>query len=62
MVCINKHKYSISVVHIFCVISFKAFCKFLGLRNSTRKFWGVNFWPRDFLGGFVGSPRDFFGF
>ena len=59
---INKHKHSISIVHIFRVIWFKASCKFLRLRNSTWDFWGVNFWSRDFLGGFVGSPRDFFGF
>ena len=55
-------KHSISIVHIFRVTSFKAFCKFLRLRNSARDFWGVNFCSRDFLGGFVGSPRDFFGF
>ena len=59
---INKHKHSISIIHIFRVISFKAFCKFLRLRNSAWNFWGVNFWSRDFVGGFVGSPRDFFGF
>ena len=59
---INKHKHSVSVVHIFRVISFKAFCKFLTLKNSAWDFWGVNFWSRDFLGGFVGSPRDFVGF
>ena len=53
---------SISVVHIFRVISFKAFCKFLRLRNLAWDFWGVKFQSRDFLGGFVGSPRDFFGF
>ena len=35
---------------------------FLRLRNSAWDFWGVNFWSRDFLGSFVGSPRDFFGF
>ena len=58
---INKHKRSISIVHIFRVISFKASCKFLRLRNSTWDFWVVNFWSRDFLGGFVGSSSDFFG-
>ena len=41
---------------------FKAFCKFLRLRNSAWDFWGVNFCSRDFWGGFVGSLRDFFGF
>ena len=35
---------------------------FLRLRNSAWDFWGVNFWSRDFLGSFVGIPRDFFGF
>ena len=55
-------KHSISVVHIFHVISFKAFCKFLRLRNLAWDFLGVNFCSRDFLGGFVGSLRDFFGF
>ena len=55
-------KHSISIVHIFHVISFKAFCKFLRLRNSAWDFLGVNFCSRDFLGGFVGSLRDFFGF
>ena len=45
-------KHSISIVHIFHVISFKAFCKFLRLRNSVWDFWG----------GFVGSLRAFFGF
>ena len=59
---INKHKHSISIVHIFRVISFKAFCKFLRRRNSAWGFWGVSFWSRDFVGGFVGSPRDFVGF
>ena len=53
---------SISVVHIFRVISFKAFCKFLRLRNLAWGFWGIKFQSRDFLGGFVGSHRDFFGF
>ena len=53
---------SISVVHIFRVISFKAFCKFLRLRNLAWGFWEVNFQSSDFLGDFVGSPRDFFGF
>ena len=50
---INKHKlkHSISIVHIFCVVSFKAFCKFLRLRNSAWDFWGVNFWSRDIWGG-----------
>ena len=24
-------------------------------------FFGVNFWSREFFGGFAGSPRDFFG-
>ena len=55
-------KHSISIVHIFHVISFKAFCKFLRLRNSAWDFWAVNVCSRDFWGGFVGSLRDFFGF
>ena len=44
----------------FHVISFKVFWKFLCLGNSARDFWGLKFWSRDFLGGFFGSPRDFF--
>ena len=59
---INQHKHSVSIVHIFRFISFKAFCKFLRLGNSAWDFWGVNLWSRDFLGAFVGSPRDFFGY
>ena len=34
----------------------------LRLRDSAWDFFGANFWSRDFLGGFVGSPRDFGGF
>jgi len=41
--------------------SFNPFWKSLRLRNSAWVFLGVNFWSRNFL-GFVGSPRDFFGF
>ena len=48
---------------IFWVISCNNFWKFLILRNSAGDFLGVNFLvqPGIFL-GFVGSPRDFFGF
>ena len=51
-------KHSISIVHIFHVISFKAFCKFLRLRNSVWDFWGVNF-CLGFLGGFCRKPEGF---
>ena len=50
-----------SNVFIFRVISFNAFWKFLRLRNSAWDFWGLIFGPGIF-GGFVGSPKDFFGF
>ena len=50
-----------SNVFTFRVISFNAFWKFLRLRNSAWDFWGLIFDP-GILGGFVGSPKDFFGF
>ena len=49
---INKHKHSISIVHIFCVILFKAFCKFLRLRNSHGIFGGLIF-GQGFFGGLL---------
>ena len=58
---INKHKHSISDVPIFLVISFNSFRKFLRLGHSTWDFLGVIFGPGVFR-GFVGSPKDFFGF
>ena len=51
-------KHSISIVHIFHVILFKAFCKFLRLRNSVWDFWGVNF-CLGFLGEFCRKPEGF---
>ena len=34
----------------------------LRLRNLAWDVFGVNFWSGFFWGGFVGSPKDFFGF
>ena len=59
---INKHKHSISIVHIFRVMSFKAFCKFLRRRNLAWGFWGVNFWSRDFWGVLLEALRIWLGF
>ena len=46
---INKHKHS-TVVHIFHVTSFKAFCKFLRLRNAHGIFGCFIFGPGIFWG------------
>ena len=40
----------------FCVILFKAFCKFLRLRNLAWDFWGVNFWSGIFWGLLLEAP------
>ena len=48
-------------ISMFHVISFNAFWKFSWLGNLTWDFLGVKFWYRDFW-GFVGSPRELFGF
>jgi len=60
MMTINKHKHSICS-EFFLVISVNPFWKVLRLGNSAWDFWGLIFGPGIFL-GFVGSPRDFFGF
>ena len=46
---------------ILCVILFNAFWKFSRCGNSEWDIYEANFYLRD-LSGFVGSPRDFWGF
>ena len=41
-------------------MSFNASWKFLRLGNSSWDFWEVNFWSRDFLGGFDFCPYSIF--
>ena len=44
------------------LISFTCESELLRATKSEWGFLGVNFWPREFFGGFTGSPRDFFGY
>ena len=57
----HKHKHSISNFFYVFNISFNASWIFLWLGKLVWDFWGLMFGPEGFL-GFVGSPRDFFGF
>ena len=50
-----------SLISFACDLWVNPFWKFLRLENLAWDFWGLNFWSRDCF-GFLGGPRDFFGF
>jgi len=62
MMNINKHKHLVSSVVVFFVLYYLILSgNFEGPEIRHEIFWGLIFVPGIFL-GFVGSPRDFFGF